>query len=58
MCEPWANVRRPDTYEEWFDYVGLEGNACRNTVELEEEERPWCYVKGLKVLCDIPECPG
>ena len=58
QCEAWADIAHVYWYDEHFEHVGLEGIECRNTVVFEMEERPWCFVKGLKVFCDIPKCPG
>ena len=37
--------------------MGLEtGNSCRNTVLFQQDDRPWCYARGEKMMCDIPKC--
>ena len=49
------------------DYVGLEGNPCRNSHYgflpwfwtnnwINEQKEPWCFVKRNKVKCGIPKC--
>ena len=57
QCEPWASVSKFDWFH-LYQMVGLEGNECRNSLLFDKRERPWCYVKGLKVLCEVPKCEG
>ena len=57
-CSHWNDMHQID-YNMFYDHVGLDSNNfCRNTVVFQTESRPWCYSKGVKTLCGIPECQG
>ena len=58
-CEPWSAMFKYTGMMKLYDYAGLrEGSYCRNTYILHLDEKPWCFSRGKKVICDIPRCEG
>ena len=58
-CSRWSGMHKFIGLMNLYEYVGLDDdNYCRNTFVLEVTDRPWCYSRGKKIMCDVPKCKG